>query len=105
MANIKSDSILYNIRRKNKMKTKTTSLESPSGTLNVVDWKKIAKGAGIAFGGAFLFSLITFASAQLGSPEFQWVVFWNNFKLAGIPAACSVGLNAILKWWQGQPKE
>ena len=71
---------------------KTT--QSASMKLNAVDFKKIAKGAGIAFGAAALFSVSTWLST--GS------VNWNLFLTVCIPAAISTVINAIIKWYQGQ---
>jgi hypothetical protein len=71
---------------------KTT--QSSSMSLNSVDFKKIAKGAGIAFGAAVLFSVSTWLST--GS------VNWNLFVTVCIPAALSTGINAVMKFIQGQ---
>lgn len=73
------------------MAKKVSSEQSPSMTLNSVDYKKIAKGAAIAFGGAALMSI---ATAMQGGPIVSWP--------AVIGAALSVGINAVLKFLQGQ---
>lgn len=59
--------------------------------LNQEDYKKIAKGAGIAFGAAALFSISTW----LATGE----VNWTTFLQVCIPAALSTGINAGLKYF------
>lgn len=66
---------------------------SPSGQLNGEDWKKIGKGAAIAFGGAVLASIA------------EWLIIgnvsWNTFLKNCIPAAVAVGINAVRKYFAG----
>jgi hypothetical protein len=71
---------------------KTT--QSASMTLNAVDYKKIAKGAAIAFGGAALATI----SGWLAAGDVNWTLFLSMC----VPAALSTGINAVLKWYQGQ---
>lgn len=78
------------------MVKKTTSIESPAQSLNGVDYKKIGKGAALAFGAAVLYSI----AAWLSSGEINW----NLFLTVCIPAALSTGINAVMKWYQGQPQ-
>jgi hypothetical protein len=68
--------------------------QSASMSLNSTDYKKILKGAGIAFGGAFLATVSAWLAA--GS------VNWGLFLTLCLPAALSTGINAVLKWYQGQ---
>jgi hypothetical protein len=74
----------------------TIPAPSAQGALNAVDYKKILKGAGLAFGAAALYSIAAWLSA--GQVE------WNVFLTVCIPAAISTGINAALKWWAGQPQ-
>lgn len=67
--------------------------QSEKYSLNETDYKKILKGAGIAFGAAFLFSISTW----LGQGEVNWATFFQSC----IPAAISTGINAGLKFFQG----
>lgn len=67
--------------------------QSDKYTLNSEDYKKIAKGATIAFAGATLYSIATWLSN--GS------VNWNTFLTVAVPAALSVGINAAIKWISG----
>lgn len=69
-------------------------VQSPAYTLNAVDYKKIAKGAALAFGAAALYSVAAWFSAG--------EVNWNLFLTVCIPAALSTGVNAVMKWYQGQ---
>jgi len=65
-------------------------VQSPQGQLNSFDWKKIGKGALIAFGGAFLLSIgewLTTGNVELWKPA--------------LGAALSVGINAVWKLLQG----
>jgi uncharacterized membrane protein YfcA len=62
--------------------------------LNKTDYKKIAKGAALAFGAAALVSISTWLS--------QGEVNWNLFLTVCIPAALSTGINAGMKFFQGQ---
>lgn len=78
------------------MAKKIIAVGSPAKTLNSADYKKIAKGAGLAFGAAVLYSI----AAWLSSGE----VDWNLFLTVCVPAALSTGINAVMKWWQGQPE-
>jgi hypothetical protein len=75
------------------MVTKKTT-ESKFMSLNKTDAMKIAKGAGIAFGAAALFTI----SNWLGTGEINWATFLQ----VCIPAAISTGINATLKFFQGQ---
>lgn len=65
---------------------------SPKYSLDSNDWKKIGKGALIAFGAAALFSL----SAWLAQGNMNW----NTFLVVCIPAMISTGINAALKFFQ-----
>ena len=58
-------------------------------TLNSTDYKKIAKGAAIAFSAAALYSI----SQALTSGIIDWKIY--------IPAAIAVGINAVLKLLAG----
>ena len=71
---------------------KTT--QSASMSLNAVDYKKILKGAGIAFSAAALATV----SSWLAAGD----VNWGLFLTLCVPAALSTGINAVLKWYQGQ---
>ena len=74
---------------------------SSKGTLNKIDYKKILKGAGIAFGGAFAFSMATWLMGWLGTGSVDWSKFTQPFLTTCIPAALSVGINALVKFFQG----
>lgn len=67
-------------------------VNSPSGKLVKEDYKKILKGAGIAFGAAVLFSLSNWLAT--GEPN------WNLFVTVCVPAALSTGINAVMKFLQ-----
>lgn len=76
------------------MKKVKQSSESKKYELNKTDYKKIAKGAALAFGAAVLVSVSTWLS--------QGEVNWNLFITVCIPAALSTGINAGMKFFQGQ---
>lgn len=62
---------------------------SASGALDATDWKKIGKGAVIAFGGAFLLSVgewLTTGNVEIWKPALM--------------GALSVGINAVWKFLQ-----
>ena len=67
---------------------------SKAWNLNNQDLMKILKGALIAFGAAFIISVADWVALGV----FDWVLF----KTICLPAAVSVGLNALVKWMQGQ---
>lgn len=75
--------------------------QSESGSLNSTDYKKIAKGAALAFGGALLWSILVWAQASLSVGEFKWDVFGKTFLTVCVPAALSTGINALLKYFKG----
>lgn len=68
--------------------------ESKFMRLNKKDANKIMKGAALAFGAAFLVSISTWLA--------QGQIDWNLFLTVCIPAALSTGINAGLKFFQGQ---
>jgi hypothetical protein len=70
--------------------------QSNEYSLNSTDYKKIAKGAAIAFGAAFLFSI----SDWLITGQIDWILF----KTICLPAAISTGINALIKYLQGKTK-
>ena len=88
-------------KKKNNVVVSGNTEQSNSGDLNTTDYKKIMKGALIAGGGAFLFALITWLSIGLSANDFSWSVLYKTFLTAGVPAALSVGINAILKYVSG----
>lgn len=84
------------------MATKKVSVEqSNSGSLNNTDYKKIAKGAGIAFGAAFLYSVLSWLMTWLSAGTVDWSNFIQPFMTTCIPAALAVGINAVMKLMAG----
>ncbi len=67
---------------------------SPAWSLDTTDWKKIGKGALIAFGGAALVSLGEWITTGTVQP-------WKS----ALIAAASVGINAVWKYLQGEAEE
>jgi hypothetical protein len=61
--------------------------------MNLKDAKKIAIGAAMAFGAAFAVAVIDW----IAMGQFDWVLF----KTVCLPAALSVGINALRKWFAG----
>ena len=69
----------------------STEVPSPSLSLNKTDYKKIVKGAIIAFSGAALVSIT------------EWLITGNvELWKPALIAAVSVGINAAWKFLQGQ---
>ena len=75
--------------------------QSESGELNSTDYKKILKGAGIAFGAAILYSIASWLMVWLNSGSVDWNNFIKPFLNVCIPAALSTGINAVMKFMQG----
>jgi len=76
--------------------------KSVSGELNSTDYKKILKGAGIAFGAAALYSIASWLMTWLNSGSVDWTNFVKPFLNVCIPAALSTGINAVMKLMQGK---
>ena len=89
---------------KNKINIVVKAQSSAQGSLDATDYKKIAKSIGIAFGGAFLYAVLTWLMVYFGGADFQWGVFWKAFSTACVPAALAVGINAAIKVFQGESK-
>jgi hypothetical protein len=79
------------VKKDKKIKVLVGEEPSKKFKLNETDYKKIGKGALIAFGGAFLVSLGEWLST--GSVE-----LWKP----ALVAAVSVGINAVWKYLQSQ---
>jgi hypothetical protein len=69
-------------------------IQSPSKELNSNDWKKIAKGAGIAVAG----TVLTYAAEIIPGINF------GEYQLLIAPILM-VLINLGLKWYEGQPKQ
>lgn len=85
-----------------KKEVTAVSESSAAMSLNATDYKKITKGAALAFGAAFLYSILMWLSSWMSSGQVDWKAFINPFLTVCIPAAISTGINALIKWWQGQ---
>jgi hypothetical protein len=79
----------------------TKAEPSPVNSLNATDAKKIAKGAAIAFGAAFLYSVAVWLSVWTSTGTVNWSTFGTTFLNVCIPAALSTGINALMKFFQG----
>lgn len=76
-------------------------VQSPVGKLNETDYKKLIKSIGIAFGGAFAFSVLVWLQAWLSTGTIDWNSFTKSFFTSCMPAALAVGINAVMKLLKG----